>query len=271
MCNVSEFLGFERVLMESGSPAHAGDARLVPATRRVALGRYVAAALGLGAVGAVGAAARGPGAARPTTATSLVIQDDMVDDAMAAACVDDDHAPFASKIQELGGFITAAYPGGAVILTDRGSYDVFHRGSYDVAAMRASMVDGYDAALAACNADVADCPGAFGDHPPDCGLDDEAHYAIGCTESCLQDRFVAVDGGAYAHCADPVSAAMFLTPDLFKSCLSGVGDCAACIDACLAEDPLVPYCHAPVDDDTVDPTISKKAPHENGAPGLKDQ
>ena len=48
---------------------------------------------------------------------------------------------------------------------------------------------------------------------------------IACVEHCVEGLFFAVDGGAYAHCDDPVAAAMFLAPQLFKSCLAGGSAC----------------------------------------------
>ena len=230
------------------APAAAETGGLVaPGTRRrrVAAGRYVAVGLGLVAAAVVGVSARRPVPRQQRTALS--IQDDQVDDAMTVACIDADLASFMGKLQELAGYVAMVPPTGGVLLTDRGSYNSIYGGAYDSAAAMARVVAGYDAALAACVADPAACHADFGAGAPTCSLAVGAEMPwpqITCVESCVQDLFFAVDGGAYAHCKDPVSAAMILTPELFKSCLSGASACTRCVDACLALDaaPLETVC-----------------------------
>jgi len=229
--------------------APAAEAGLVaPGTRRrrVAVGRYVAIGLGLVAAAVVGFSARRP-VPRQQQRTALSIQDDQVDDEMTVACIDADLANFMGKLQELAGYVAMVPPTGGVLLTDRGSYYSIYGSAYDSATAMAGVVAGYDAALAACVADPAACYGKWGADAPTCSLaigDVMPWPQVTCVESCVQDLFFAVDGGAYAHCKDPVSAAMILAPELFKSCLSGGSVCTRCIDACLALDaaPLEAVC-----------------------------
>ena len=109
---------------------------------------------------------------------------------------------------------------------------------YDPEAVARTVVDAYDDAMEACLNDASSCYPSFAADAPTCSLDvgsDMPWPQISCTEDCVQDLFFAMDNGAYATCEDPVAAAMFLTPDLFKSCLGGGSQCSTCIDGCLAD------------------------------------
>ena len=129
--------------------------------------------------------------------------------------------------------------GPAQHLTDRGAYAALFGGAaYDPEAVAKAVVDAYDDAMEACLNDASSCYPSFAADAPTCSLDvgsDMPWPQISCTEDCVQDLFFAMDNGAYATCEDPVAAAMFLTPDLFKSCLGGGSQCSTCIDGCLAD------------------------------------
>ncbi|KAH8043472.1 hypothetical protein JL721_13132 [Aureococcus anophagefferens] len=159
--------------------------------------RWPAAALAAAALGLVGASV----ALAPTrpVLSSLTIQD--VDDAMV---VERCPTPSARRFSWTG----------ASFLELRG-LDPDKGWTYDWEGSNAALVKfSYDATLAAVTT------GARLDDPAwatTCTLDMSA--STGCAESCVEDRFRFLDGGAYATCADPVEAAFVLAPDLVKSCL----------------------------------------------------
>jgi len=194
--------------VDASTPLAAGPARR----------RWPAAALAAAALGLVGASV----ALAPTrpVLSSLTIQD--VDDAMVVECVA--RTTSTDLLVALGvslGWQALPDPVGATILVDRGQFlelrglDPDKGWTYDWEASNAALVKfSYDATLAAVTT------GARLDDPAwetTCTLDMSA--STGCAESCVEDRFRFLDGGAYATCADPVEAAFVLAPDLVKSCL----------------------------------------------------
>ena len=209
----------------------------MPPQARVALGRVVAACLALGFAALAGVRAALP--RRGGAPANLAILDDAMDDAMTVQCVSNDQVQFVGVLQEIAGYAGYATPSAGVLLTDRGSYAaLFGGGAYDPEAVAKAVVDAYDDAMEACLNDASSCYPSFAADAPTCSLDvgsDMPWPQISCTEDCVQDLFFAMDNGAYATCEDPVAAAMFLTPDLFKSCLGGGSQCSTCIDGCLAD------------------------------------
>ena len=221
----------------------------MPPPARVALGRVVAACLALGFAALAGVRAALP--RRGGAPANLAILDDAMDDAMTVQCVSNDQVQFVGVLQEIAGYAGYATPSAGVLLTDRGAYAALFRGdAYDPEAVARTVVDAYDDAMEACLNDASSCYPSFAADAPTCSLDvgsDMPWPQISCTEDCVQDLFFAMDNGAYATCEDPVAAAMFLTPNLFKSCLVEGSTCYSCVDGCLAADadsPLVVGCEA---------------------------
>ena len=215
---------------------------------RVALARYIMVFLGVGFVAVAGQRAwPGPGFA----GTTLSIREDAQDDEMTVQCVSNDQVQFVGVLQQIAGYAGYATPSAGVLLTDRGSYAALFGGeAYDAKSVLAAVYAGYDDAMEACLNDASSCYPSFADSAPACSIDvaDEMPWPqISCTEDCVQDLFFEADNGAYATCEDPVAAAMFLTPNLFKSCLVEGSTCYSCVDGCLAADaasPLVVGCEA---------------------------
>ena len=236
--------------------------RLAPraVNRRGALARHAALLVALGLCGA--AVRTRPSLAR---AESLQIRDAATTEGMDTECVSHDQIQFAGVLQRAAGYTAFATPGPGVLLTDAGQYENVHGGAYDSMDALKGVVFAYDELMEACLNDPSACYANFPETAPACELarvDVMPWVQITCVEDCVQDRFAAIDGGAYAHCADPIGACMFLAPELFKSCLVGPSACANCINACVADEsaaPLVSLCtpaHAPALDVAAPPARS---------------
>ena len=97
----------------------------------------------------------------------------------------------------------------------------------------------YNKASNMCMRDWTKCDPVF---DMECKLTGNYDPMMECVESCVSDRFYTFEsaeglGLNKALCDEPVLAAMELTPDLFKSCLSRTYDCTAgganvCEDGC---------------------------------------
>jgi len=167
-------------------------------------------------------------------AAVLKINEDNIDDGQRIQCVGPDLAyDFMLALgASLAGWKMLPSPVGATFLLDRGSFTELHGFprldqrphqmlfGYDWAVVNARIVAGYDALLDVGNP-TAPYDGSLNVLVPEwnetCAL--EASGATPCVETCVEDRFLFIDDGAYNICSDPVEAAFVYAPDLVKSCL----------------------------------------------------
>ena len=116
----------------------------------------------------------------------------------------------------VAGWKSIADPLGGTLLTDRGLYKAL-RGlpdgyRYDFSASNRGIVDRYEELLAGVSSSDVVPPSEAGVWESTCSLTSAG--SVGCTESCVQERFQFMDDGAFASCADPVEAAFVLAPEL---------------------------------------------------------
>lgn len=183
----------------------------------------------------------------PLGSTTLSIRDENIDDAQVVECVSkQDAAAFATALgAQYLGWTMMPNPVGAGLLMDRGAWSQLRGGSladysweygstrtnfpYDWTQGYGNLILGYDDFLANYQAGNVPAPEFAG------GCDFTYSGATGCAESCVEDAFMAYDGGAYASCMDPVEAAFTLTPDLIKQCVDADSDseCFNCVSLCI--------------------------------------